>query len=1431
MGSFSQLSSGELPNPNDSEDWRSFWLKWDSEQLVGAIKERLQNEPDKEKDVPFFKSLLQGSRLVHLEEPYHLATTELFHTLLLQETEHRTQETYFREISDILLTELRYMIPRTLLALARDFLEQLQRFVPLNTAALEVVPPLIQTLAGLDILSTGDDSEWADCVTGTDAKDHMLDRICKLSWYPGLTLPLVSAFKDITFTTAQSDFFLSKVFNDATPRPIQTLSSEKLCRTESIVLLHISFAVKQDQELGQEVLKLTKITETPRLGPFLLSVLLAIAKIHRFETAVLDLVKGKICTFYRNSQKSQLVLSGRGNGRTPVADNTLTDTFHRLACNANVGWDQTIPSLIQLALVLLDVASGGSQGTSSFFAKPKERPIRSTIIQAVIDSQQRLVDKETSSDNVGQDPIGQLGISTLQLIFQHHRMVRTDVLDQVIARIEFRAESSPSCIELLGRLVAEFPETLATEYLTKIKELFNGLVYLPPDVAEQVMLVVLPLTHYDQGFCDHLMLVLRKHMFSRDLEGRQVALVGLLVFLTTLTCPHLQGNSSVMGSNPLPLQYEILGLLQRCLTQQGPIRLKLYEGLVTLMEQVPLSVAVLRKIFQLLYVQFKKYLILPATTIPPLRVEQAVAVENSAGGARRSGTAEPLAWLLKTLVHAHRQLIQHPHQSQTPDPGSLEFTTTLGKITTALLQCDLADFGLDEAADYNPTTNVGTKNSAQLQLITGIYEALLENELLIDGRSDTSVRTVQSLHRKYSALFGLMREKCGSGSTAGSGGTKKGKRPAAAKVSPLPLSLTSLSTVVHVLRQCYPSPTPASSGAAVTPKAPYADDLTLVARLLSIGHAHLKGLMDQLGGPVANALDHQHLLDFAVILVQAFLLPWVHIGSRLADDISLSLRQSAGGIVYTVADSWALCLAYLVRYHTTDLPTFLDRLMACPRFKGASPSPDRSAGRGGPRAVGYARHAGWPDLVHLLQEVIVAMVSENTPAYTEIRPLLNCLDVLTSPIGSQRHPAPISPTHPAFPRLFEWLRQFCIQVPIEELTLVRTLFRLLLNWDTELGDKAGIVLKIATDLHTLLGDTVQDEEGGHIPPTAPALQFALVTNRTAPAIALFVVNRIENYLDDTEWLIHQLRDLVTLTKARAQVQDGSEDDTEVHEQQAKKLEPLLYRKLCLAIQTLVVLEQTCLPSTVPVPLLHALQRTYKVLGQLIKLQLLDGGTVTQDLVRTVQLVGDELSKQLYIFIPQFQAKDSEEVIQTAQRSKKRKVGGTGSGTNNGAAANKLKTKITKESRLIPNLVYMLEQFEQLVIKLSTKSKVNLTQYLRRSTAHDFQIVQQHLADIDSEPELEEGIEEVRDRAEGEEDDDDEGEGIMDEDGGETTERRSAAPKNGRRNRKAIKPDDDDEIARIKREHAGKSSNSRPKNGVATEFEDAEAEDDDDDDEN
>lgn len=48
-------------------------------------------------------------------------------------------------------------------------------------------------------------------------------------------------------------------------------------------------------------------------------------------------------------------------------------------------------------------------------------------------------------------------------------------------------------------------------------------------------------------------------------------------------------------------------------------------------------------------------------------------------------------------------------------------------------------------------------------------------------------------------------------------------------------------------------------------------------------------------------------------------------------------------------------------------------------------------------------------------------------------------------------------------------------------------------------------------------------------------------------------------------------------------------------------------------------------------------------------------------------------------------------------------------------------KIIRESKLVPNLIYVVEQFEGNLIKLSKKSKVNLMQNMKRSTARDFRI--------------------------------------------------------------------------------------------------------------
>lgn len=48
-------------------------------------------------------------------------------------------------------------------------------------------------------------------------------------------------------------------------------------------------------------------------------------------------------------------------------------------------------------------------------------------------------------------------------------------------------------------------------------------------------------------------------------------------------------------------------------------------------------------------------------------------------------------------------------------------------------------------------------------------------------------------------------------------------------------------------------------------------------------------------------------------------------------------------------------------------------------------------------------------------------------------------------------------------------------------------------------------------------------------------------------------------------------------------------------------------------------------------------------------------------------------------------------------------------------------KILRETKPIPNLIFAIEKYEEFLIKLSKKSKVNLMQYIKLSTSRDFRI--------------------------------------------------------------------------------------------------------------
>lgn len=81
---------------------------------------------------------------------------------------------------------------------------------------------------------------------------------------------------------------------------------------------------------------------------------------------------------------------------------------------------------------------------------------------------------------------------------------------------------------------------------------------------------------------------------------------------------------------------------------------------------------------------------------------------------------------------------------------------------------------------------------------------------------------------------------------------------------------------------------------------------------------------------------------------------------------------------------------------------------------------------------------------------------------------------------------------------------------------------------------------------------------------------------------------------------------------------------------------------------------------------------------------------------------------------------------------------------------KQRAKIQRESRMIPNLIFAVEQFERHLIQLSRKSRVDFMQYMKRSTSRDFKIQMSLINQESSDEEEDEKLKRVtRDDSEGE----------------------------------------------------------------------------------
>ncbi|KAK2549510.1 Fanconi anemia group I protein [Acropora cervicornis] len=379
-------------------------------------------------------------------------------------------------------------------------------------------------------------------------------------WDPQCAIHLAAIFRDIPMTPDELRFVIEKIIRamkdleiqelpplvyqllllstkiQSTPTQgplfliseVETISKEQLRHMEGTVILHVTFAVKQDQELGKEFVKYLKTCQTTPgsiLTPFNIALGLSIAQIHRFEETIFEFLKSAVLRSFKDEERRKQ--SKWVRACCSVQEQVL-ETVH----NSLFGWDHVTQGLVQLGFTLMDAF-----GPKSF-------------------------------------------------VKEAHELVRSEILQQILNRVITKATTPVNhFIDLLASTVHAAPHVLL-ESLPRVKEALDYLSFLQPKSAEGFLKAIQPLLKISLTLRDSLILVLRKAMFSRQVDARRIAVTGFLLILKHFKIQvdvHVRGNA--VSNEALCL--EILGNLRRCLTQQADVRMQLYEGLFHVLSRNP----------------------------------------------------------------------------------------------------------------------------------------------------------------------------------------------------------------------------------------------------------------------------------------------------------------------------------------------------------------------------------------------------------------------------------------------------------------------------------------------------------------------------------------------------------------------------------------------------------------------------------------------------------------------------------------------------------------------------------------------------------------------------------------------------------------------------------------------------------------------------
>ncbi|KXJ09897.1 Fanconi anemia group I protein-like [Exaiptasia diaphana] len=1147
-------------------------------------------------------------------------------------------------------------------------------------------------------------------MSGVEYKKQLLNSLCSSRWDPQCVIHLAAMFRDVPMSLDELRFVIEKLqrmfkdldlqelpplvyqllllstkghkglvlqgvmsfFNDQdetcrkqenedTDDSVHSISKEQLRHMEGTIILHITFAIKQDQNLGKELIKYLKASQSSPgkiLTPFTVALALSVGQIHRFEEMIFDILKSSILRSFKDGERRRQSKWIKEN--VPECFK-VQEYILETVQNSLFGWDHVTQGLVNLGFLLMD-----SFGPKAFESHTAEQ-----------------LSPAQHSCNLGCD--------ILLNTFKGHEMVRAEILEQILNRVVTKATTPVShFINLLSSTVLSAPHVLL-ESLPKVKEALDYLSFLPPRTAEGLLRALQPLLKISLSLRDSLILVLRKAMFSRQIDARKIAVTGFLQLLkhfkvlggSVLGSSQPSSQASVSfsqcsqvqvdvhmrgGAGNEALCLEILGNLRRCFTQQSEVRELLYEGLYEVMCRNP---QLRQSILDTLYMQFQKYYEPEEDVNPPIKLDPCLSVSGD-----QVFLAEPLAHLLCALQHCAIWCGEHASEEDEEDNVEHLFNEVedmLESLSRRMIKSEMEDFELDKSADFSSDTSVGNKNNILAHLVLGVCELLLEFTFLEGEFSTQSLESVTQLFAMYHQLEDILKEKSAA---AGKKGRSSGTKQASSS------SMLSIECVAQLCTALFSDVTPSHQEGLM----PLRSITDFVKYVLNITLQKLRQINEKGHCTGLRGKNKDHLYKQCHTIARA-LLKHILGESCIHDDKSKKDKSKKLG---------SLCLEGLCLVVNIVCCHYKDKLIPFLSMIESSGEANEENNNNSDQERIYA-------MVKIFQQVVVSIVSSDTQesdiSTKDAQTLVNVISILA------HH---LDPDGQQFAHLQSWVHRICKEHDPDDLILSKSLVSLLLSLTFQCKTTTSLIREMSQDIHSQLGDIDEEIE------VEDRTHYAIVNQRTAaPTITLIVIGQMDKILDEIDWTLSKIRGDLAVTVFAPSIDNApdSPDST-----QRTSLEASVCTRLTGLVMAFHEISQSALPEG------PSTENTVKVLTKLYVTLAAVGkyymtlynqrlGHLPHKFEKLVKLTGTHLSQQVYAMITYIQAVQSQSLQETMAKAKNKKKGQNTAG----------KAKVMKEMKSMPNLIYAIEHYEKFLIQLTKKSKIDLMQHFKRSTARDFRI--------------------------------------------------------------------------------------------------------------